>query len=140
MYVALFEIIWRIIFFDYCIAPFSSMNKREERKRERKEKKRKKGIEDAIESLSIVNKRRLEDRVVFSILLDVVVERMHHLFFFFFFFLDIRCSPCPTYWDSRDRNDYPAIVDYTFSRPKKKKKRKKRNQSKQNGTRGRNSF
>lgn len=88
------------------------MNKREDRERE---KKRKKKIEDTIESRSL--KENLEDRVVFSILLDVVVERTHH-------FLDIRCSPCPTYWDSRNRNDYPAIVDYTFSRPKKKKKAK----------------
>lgn len=60
-------------------------------------------------------KKFRRSRGIFDSSIDVVVERTHH-------FLDIRCSPCPTYWDSRNRNDYPAIVDYTFSRPKKKKK------------------
>lgn len=87
------------------------MNKREDREREKKRKKKNRRHDR--ESI-VEREKNLEDRVVFSILLDVVVERTHH-------FLDIRCSPCPTYWDSRNRNDYPAIVDYTFSRPKKKK-------------------
>lgn len=87
------------------------MNKREDREREKKRKKKNRRHDRE----SIVEREFRRSRGIFDSSIDVVVERTHH-------FLDIRCSPCPTYWDSRNRNDYPAIVDYTFSRPKKKKK------------------
>lgn len=89
------------------------MNKREDREREKKRKKKNRRHDRE----SIVEREFRRSRGIFDYSIDVVVERTHH-------FLDIRCSPCPTYWDSRNRNDYPAIVDYTFSRPKKKKKAK----------------